>query len=36
MLDLMNNYYKELKHEVGIEEQQGTDEQEDNLDEILK
>ena len=36
MLNMMNDYYKELKNDVGVEEQNTIDEGDDNLDEILQ
>jgi hypothetical protein len=36
MLNMMNGYYRDLKNDVGVEEQNTIDDNEDNLDEILK
>lgn len=33
---MMNGYYRDLKNDVGVEEQNTIDDNEDNLDEILK
>lgn len=36
MLDLMNSYYYDLKSDVGIEERDDNDEEDNNLDDILR
>jgi len=36
MLDDMNRYYNSIKHEVGIDKNERTHEEDDQLDEILK
>ena len=36
MLNMMNDYYKDLKNDVGVEEQGTIDEDDGGLDEILK
>jgi hypothetical protein len=36
MLGMMNNYYSTLKNEVGIQDQTGLDDEDYDLDNILK